>query len=387
MNTEPQKTQEEPVGGKIRRNLLNIGIFLVKVLLLIFAGPAVIRFFSPVIVGWIIAQIANPPVQFLEKKLHIVRRHSSLAIMAGTIFLIALAGYGAVRWLIREAAVLAGRLPQYYQAMTDGFERIGENLQGFVGRLSPETQKSITDITGNLSDYLGRIAGGLGGGTMEVAGNAALSIPNLLISFIFVLLFAYFFMAERERIHKIGRMLISENDRKHMGLIWRNLKTAVGGYFRAQFKIMGVVFILMLAGLLILRIDYAVLLALVISLLDFLPMLGTGTVLLPWAVYCALSGSLPRAAGLLILYGVTQFTRQMIQPKMVGDSVGIDTLTTLFLIFIGYRLNGIIGMVVAIPVGLILLQLYEAGAFENIIRNIKELLETISEWRRDQSSQ
>ena len=66
--------------------------------------------------------------------------------------------------------------------------------------------------------------------------------------------------------------------------------------------------------------------------------------------------------------------------------MGIDTLTTLFLIFIGYRIYGIIGMIIAIPVGLILIQLYEAGAFENVIRNFKELLEIVSEWRRDRSS-
>ncbi len=385
MNGNMQNNQEPPA-VKIRRNLLNIGFFLIKVLLLIFVGPPAVRFFMPVIAGWIIAQIANPLVQFLEKRLHIVRRHGSMGIMAGSIFLIVLACYGAVRWMIREAAGLIERLPLYYQAMMEGFGRIGENLERFAGRLSPETQANIENIVGTLSDSLSQIAGSLGGGTVEAAGNAAKNIPSLLISFIFILLFAYFFLAERERVQKIGRMLVSERDRKHLGMIWRNLKSAVGGYFRAQFKIMGVVFVLMLTGLLILRVDYAILLALVISVLDFLPMLGTGTVLLPWALYCALSGSLPRAAGLLILYGVTQFTRQLIQPKMVGDSVGIDTLTTLFLIFIGYRISGIIGMIVAIPVGLILIQLYDAGAFENVIRNFKELLETVSEWRRDRSS-
>ena len=384
--SENLRESQEPPGARIRRNLVNIGFFLVKVLLLVFEGPPAIRFFMPVIVGWIIAQIANPLVQFLEKRLHIVRRHSSMAIMAGSIFLIVLACYGAARWMVREFAALIKRLPQYYQAMMEGFGRIGENLEKFAGRLSPETQQNIESVMGSLSESLSRFAGSLGGGTVEAAGNAARNIPSLLISFIFVLLFAYFFIAERERIQKIGRILVSEEDRKHLRMIWSNLKSAVGGYFRAQFKIMGVVFILMLAGLLILRVDYAVLLALAISLLDFLPMLGTGTVLLPWALYCALSGGLPRAAGLLILYGVTQFTRQLIQPKMVGDSVGIDTLTTLFLIFIGYRIYGIIGMIIAIPVGLILIQLYEAGAFENVIRNFKELLETVSEWRRDRSS-
>ena len=112
-------------------------------------------------------------------------------------------------------------------------------------------------------------------------------------------------------------------------------------------------------------------------------MLGTGTALIPWAIFYALSDAMPRAAGLMILYAVTQVTRQLIQPKMVGDSVGIDTLTALFLLFIGYRVSGLLGMIVAVPAGLILIQFYEAGAFEHIIRNIRELKEFIDEYRSD----
>ena len=110
-------------------------------------------------------------------------------------------------------------------------------------------------------------------------------------------------------------------------------------------------------------------------------MLGTGTVLLPWAAFCALSDALPRAAGLLVLYGVSQLTRQLIQPKMVGDSIGVDTLTTLFLLFTGYRISGLLGMIIAVPAGLIVIQFYEAGAFEHVIQNVRELMETIGHWR------
>ena len=164
-------------------------------------------------------------------------------------------------------------------------------------------------------------------------------------------------------------------------MVWDNMKYAVGGYFRAQFKIMGVVALILAAGLLFLRIEYAVLWAALIALLDFLPMLGTRTVLLPWAAFCALSDALPRAAGLLVLYGVSQLTRQLIQPKMVGDSIGVDTLTTLFLLFTGYRISGLLGMIIAVPAGLIVIQFYEAGAFEHVIQNVRELMETIGHWR------
>ncbi|MBS6397270.1 MAG: sporulation integral membrane protein YtvI [Clostridiales bacterium] len=382
MSEEPVRRNEGELSGhRVWKNLLNIGIFIAQVLLLVLVGPAAVKFFLPVIVGWVIAQIANPPVRFLEKHLHIVRRHSSFGIIFGTIFLIALLLYNGVLWLWSESGRLIGKLPVYYEALVQGIDRIAENLQGFTSRMPLETRERIGESTEYFTSSLGKLVSGLGGGTVEAAGNAAKNIPSLLISFIFVLLFAYFFIAQRERISRIVRKVFSEEKVEQLVMIWSKVKQAVGGYFRAQFKIMGIVGVILAVGFLFMGIDYGILLAAVIALLDFLPMLGTGTVLLPWALFCALSDALPRAAGLLILYAVTQVTRQLIQPKMVGDSIGVDTLTTLFLLFIGYRLGGLLGMIVAVPVGLILIQFYEAGAFAHIVRNVKELSETIHDWR------
>lgn len=381
------KREGELTGRKIRKNLLNIGIFAAEVLLLIFAGPPLVRFFFPVIMGWVIAQMANPLVRFLEKHLHIVRKHSSFGIIFGAIFLIVLACYYAVTFLLRESGELIEHLPVYYQALVQGLNKIAENLRGISSKMPPDTRERIAELTEHFTASLGQIISSLGGGTVEAAGNAARNIPSLLISFLFVLLFAYFFIAQRERIHRVGIRIIPESTRQQLSMVWEKLKYAVGGYFRAQFKIMGIVGVLLAAGLLIMRIDYAILLAAVIALMDFLPMLGTGTVLLPWALFCALSDALPRAAGLLILYAVTQVTRQLIQPKMVGDSVGIDTLTTLFLLFIGYRLSGLLGMIIAVPAGLILIQLYEAGAFDHVLQNVRELRGIIHEWRSDDKRQ
>ncbi len=378
-----RNTEKDSCRRRVRKNLLNIGIFVGEVLFLLFAGPALVRFFLPVIVGWLIAQMANPLVRFLENHLHIVRKHSSFGIIFGAIFLIVVGCYYAVLWLYKELGMLMGRLPVYYQALVEGLDRIAENMQGIASRMPLDTREKIADFTEHFTAYLGQIISGLGGGTIEVAGNAARNIPSLLISFFFVLLFAYFFIAQRERIHRIGNLILPESAKTQLHMVWGKLKYAVGGYFRAQFKIMGVVGVILAVGFLVMRIDYAILLAALIALMDFLPMLGTGTALIPWAIFCALSDAMPRAAGLMVLYAVTQVTRQLIQPKMVGDSVGIDTLTALFLLFIGYRVSGLLGMIIAVPAGLILIQFYEAGAFEHIIRNVRELKEFIDEYRSD----
>ena len=377
----PRENQEESEYVRLRKNLLNIGIFAVEILLLVFAGPVLVRFFLPVIIGWLIAQLANPLVHFLEKRLHIIRKHSSFGVIFGAIFLIVAACYYAALWIWREAGELLKRLPAYYQALVQGLDRIAENLQSVAARMPLETREKIADFTDHFTDYLGQLVSSLGGGTVEAAGNAARNIPSLLISFIFSLLFAYFFIAQRDRVHRIVRHAVPEQTQDGLRMVWGNLKYAVGGYFRAQFKIMGVVGVILAAGFLFMQIDYAILLAALIALMDFLPMLGTGTALLPWALFCALSDAIPRAAGLLVLYVVTQLTRQLIQPKMVGDSIGVDTLTTLFLLFVGYRFSGLLGMIIAVPAGLIVLQFYEAGAFEHIIKNVRELMELIACWR------
>lgn len=380
MNEDSFKSKEgEKI--RIRKNLWNIGCFLVEVLFLILLGPKLFQFFLPVVIAWLLAQLANPLVQLLEKRLHIVRKHSSVGIVVGTILLIVLLCYYLFVWLFRETVQLLEKLPLYYGAFMEGVEIIGENLQGFAEKLPPDFYEGMSEFTSNFTDYLGQIVGSLGGGTVEIAGNAAKNIPSLLIQFIFILLFAYFFIAERERLQKIAKRVLPQSGRMYLQIIWKKMKAAVGGYFLAQFKIMGIVAVILVIGFLILRVDYAVFLAAIIAFLDFLPMLGTGTVLIPWAIFYILSGAWNKAVGFLVLYAITQITRQLIQPKMVGDSVGIDTMSTLFLMFIGYRISGILGMILAIPTGLILIQFYEAGAFDFLIQNVKELMETIHFWK------
>ena len=112
---------------------------------------------------------------------------------------------------------------------------------------------------------------------------------------------------------------------------------------------MGVVFLILLVGFAVLGIRFAVLLAFLPAFLDFLPFLGTGTVLLPWALFQFLAHDYRMTVGLLVIYAVSQTVRQLIQPKIVGDSMGVPPLPTLFLLFIGYKFGSVIGMIIAVP--------------------------------------
>lgn len=367
---------------KYVRDVVNILLFGLGAVLLFVLVPKLLVFFMPFVVGWLIAMIANPFVRFLEKKLKIVRKHSSMLIIILAIGLVILLGYFAVSRAVKELSGFVEILPEFYSSFVQDLEETGANLQGVSSRFPPSFRAGIAELTSSLTDYLENVIGAIGKPTVAAAGNMAKNIPGALIHVIFTILSAYFFIAERDRILEVGRERIPLSIRQKWTFVNGNFKRAVGGYFKAQFKIMGVVALILFVGFLILHINYAVLFALLIAFLDFLPFFGTGTALLPWALLKILSGDYQFAVGLIIIYLVSQLVRQLIQPKIVGDTIGLDPLSTLVFMFIGYKISSIFGMIIAVPIGMILLSLYKAGAFDEVIGAARELTEGLNGFRR-----
>ncbi|MBQ2836605.1 MAG: AI-2E family transporter, partial [Peptococcaceae bacterium] len=123
----------------------------------------------------------------------------------------------------------------------------------------------------------------------------------------------------------------------------------------------------------ILGIKRAWLIGLGIAVLDLLPVFGTGTVLIPWAVIKLFSGDWAVALGMLVIYVIALVVHQMLQPKLVGDAIGLNVFATLVYMYIGYKVQGVIGMMIAVPIGMVLESFYKAGAFDRLIWCVKEL--------------
>ena len=238
-------------------------------------------------------------------------------------------------------------------------------------------------IWGNtLSNYLSEVVAAIGAPTVEAAGSVARNIPNAFVMFVVTMLSAYFFIADRERIMGFVRQVMPKSVMQHCDRIYAQIKKLIGGYFAAQFKIMGIVALILFVGFLFLRVRYAILFAFLIAFLDFLPFFGTGTALIPWAVVLFLAGDYGTAIGLVIIYLVSQVVRQVIQPKIVGDSMGLDPLATLFFMYVGFKIKGIAGMILAVPAGVILIELFHAGVFLPLTDGIKEIITDINEYRK-----
>lgn len=367
---------------KYLKAVTNIVIAFIVLLFVFFLVPKLIWFFAPFFVGWIISVIASPMVRFFEEKLKIRRKAGSAFVIIIVIALVVFVLYLVGMKLTEEIVGLAEALPAIWVGLEAELAEIGEKLSVVYEKLPADARDSITDISGVIGDYFGSLMGNMGSPTIEAVGNVAKQLPNIVIAIIMALLSAYFFVADKENIYAWLRNHMPEEIQRKYGIIRKSLVKAVGGYFKAQLKIECWIYLLLVVGLSFLQVNYTLLIALGIAFLDLLPFFGTGTVMVPWAIIKVLSGDYKMAVWLLIIWGVGQLVRQIIQPKIVGDSVGMPPLPTLILLYLGYRVAGVIGMIVSVPIGLIVVTMYEEGVFDITRKSIKIIVDGINNFRK-----
>lgn len=368
---------------RIWRILLNIVIPVTKIVLVCTMVPWLLKFFMPFVIGWVIAMVANPLVKLLERRLNLVRKHSSVLIVVVVLTGVIGGLYFLTGRVIIEIRSLIVDLPEIYDAVRLEILRALDSLNRMMARMPQGIQDWFNQTNKNLGTFVGGLMQRIAFPTVTVAGNVARGIPAALVYSIVVILSSYFFIVEQDKLRAFAGKLMPKGMDSYMKLFQKDIKNLIGGYFLAQFRIMFVVAAVLAVGFAVLGVRYGLLLAVLIAILDFLPLFGTGTALFPWALVKLLSGETAFAVGLVLLYVLTQVVRQIIQPKIVGDSMGISPLMTLFFLYVGFKVHGLSGMILAVPVGLVGVKLYEYGAFDELIRQVKLLVQEINELRKE----
>lgn len=367
---------------KYNKALVNLAVAAAIFLAAVFLLPRAFVFFSPFVAGWIIALIAGPPVRFFEEKIKLKRKIGSAFVIIAVIAVVVLLIYFIGAQLVSQMAGLIRALPEMWAGMEADLEEIGSRLDVLLSKIPGDTKLKLGDLAELVEGYMGDFLEKLGSPTIAAAGNLAKSLPSIFIGLIMALLSAYFFVAERQQLNEWFRNHSPKSVQKRYKMIRHSLVRSVGGYVKAQLKIEVWMYLLLLVGLGVLGVNYFALIALGIAFLDFLPFLGTGTVLIPWAIIRFLTEDYKVMIGLLVIWGVGQLARQLIQPKIVGDSVGVPPLPTLFLLYIGYKVGGVAGMIIAVPLGLLLYSMYQEGAFDTTRDSILILVSGINRFRR-----
>lgn len=322
---------------------------------LLWAGAAVlaawvgIQYLLPIAIPFLLgaglALLAEPATRLLHKRLKLPRALAAgIGVTVTFLFcLLLLLLLGAL--LLRELAALAQVLPDLEQTARSGMGLLSTWLLEKISQLPPGVQtileRNITGIFsgGNaLLDELVKYLLGLTKALLTHVPQSALTLGTAIIS-------SYMISCRLPDLRVWWRDQFGRGTPLLQKL--RRVRRALGGWFLAQVKLSGVTWGLLSLGFLILGIPYALLWAVLVALVDALPVLGTGAVLIPWSMISFLEGNSPRALGLLGLYAVVALTRSVLEPRLVGRQLGLDPLLTLVCLYAGFQLWGIAGMIFA----------------------------------------
>ena len=311
----------------------------------------------PFLLGLALALSAEPMARFFRRKVGLPRRIASGISVSIAFCFLAVAGMLLFALVIRELRALASALPDLTSAARTGLTALEEKLvrfsAGLPGELGPTLAQSIAALFSGGNSFADKAVGYL----LGLAGTILSHIPRSFLGIGTAVISGYMISARLGRIRAWILMRIPREKWRAWLSCWKRIRTTAVRYLTAQAKLSSVTFGILLIGCWWLRLPRPLLTALLIALVDAFPVLGTGTVLLPWAVLTAVQGQTVRALGLAGLYATVCVTRSVLEPKLLGKHLGLDPLVTLIAMYAGFRLLGLGGMILAPMLAVTALQL------------------------------
>ncbi|MFX3623938.1 MAG: sporulation integral membrane protein YtvI [Ectobacillus sp.] len=367
----------------MNRNSLYMLLRLLFIVGAVWLGLYLIFYLSglvyPFIVALLIAYLINPIVNFLDGRLHFPR---ALAVFV-TLVLVFGAIVGLIILLVTETIaastylleILPEKFPKFTQYLQDIFVHnimpLYNELAIKFNRLGETQQHTITANIQNLGTDVAEKAKNLLTAILTGLTNFLSGLPTLVTVLIFILLATFFISNDW---HKMGirlKKILPNQVHGYSKTIIVDLRKALFGFVKAQFTLVSMTTVIVLVGLLILRVPYAITIALIAGVVDVLPYLGTGVVFVPWIIYVWFTGDTAFAIGLLILYIIVIVQRQIMEPKVLSSNIGLDPLPTLISLFVGFQLFGFLGLIAGPVILVLVTTLYKANVFRDLWRFVK----------------
>ncbi len=334
------------------KSLVRLVYALLIIVIILFALPKIIPCILPFFFAWIVSLIIKPMVRAMEKA-HINKRIAVIVSMLLVVSVLA----GVIYWL-------SGIIISEVKTVIEMFKDTKDGIPMFAWDLINSLPKSIREYAINLTEIIGEDALSVFMPALKSAlpklGGAAGKIPGAIVFLIVFVMATYFISYDGKGFKEELKKFIPREKIAYIRNIQESFFQACGGYIKAQLIIMSVVFCILLLGFVILDIELSLLLALGISIMDAIPVLGTGIALNPWAIVCLVQGNYVRAIGLFAIYAVVFLTRQFIEPKVLSDKLGIHPIITLISMYAGLKLIGVIGMILGPLTAIIIISLLKA---------------------------
>lgn len=309
----------------------------------------------PFILGFLVAWMLYRPTILLSRKLHIPQKLIVVLLTALFYLLTATVILFTGAQLISALKDLLPRLPEIYtEQLLPFLDGCIENIKKFVCQFAPSIADEIDTWAGNASASAMQAITSFSGSVVKSISGFATGMPMMIVRIVLTIVSTFFFSMDFERIIRFLKKLLPEKVEKAFHPIKEKIFRSLHIFLCSYCLIFLMTFAELSIGFLIMRIPYAIWIGLLVAVVDIMPVLGTGLVLLPWAGIAAVMNQIPMAIGMVLLYVIMTAIRNMIEPKLVGQQIGLHPLATLISMFVGMQLFGILGLF-AFPVTLSLL--------------------------------
>ncbi|MCI8870373.1 MAG: sporulation integral membrane protein YtvI [Lawsonibacter sp.] len=363
--------RQEPLTWRQRGQLwlrlgLRLGLSVLAVLLALRLLPPLLGLFAPFVCALVLAALLNSPVRWLQRRLGWSRRLLSLLTL---LLLFGLLG-GVLTLLVYAAGSELLSLTQNWEGLLEQLRSVAGQLEGMLWQLQslvpePVTQSALAIgdrlmlwLQGTASELLARAA--------DYLGSKAVGLPAFFLALVMFLMASYFLTADYPYLRTRAIQHMDEGVLSFLGQVRSAALVAFGGYLRAQLLLSAGVFFILLGGFLLTGQGYALLLALVLAVMDFIPIIGSGTVMVPWAVIALFTRDYSTAVSVMVIWGAVALFRQLAEPKFVGNQTGLSPILSLVSIYTGMRLAGVAGMILGPILTLVVLNLAGLGLFHGI---------------------
>ena len=346
-----------------KRNFIINVLYVITVSALIFVGIKYgLVWFMPFVIGFAVAFILKPLINFLSEKLHISRKPLSAiivllfyAVVVGLLILLGTRLFISLRELFLKLPTI------YATSIEPAVYNMFANIENLLGKLDPALVQDIEAITISFSDSLGSIISSMSSAVIGFIYSLFSSIPTFFITVILSIISSFFFTIDYTRITSFIVIQFSPKIRDILFDVKHYIVGTLFKFIKAYSILMSLTFLELCLGFFILRIENGVAIAAIIALLDILPILGTGGVLIPWVIIELIRGNVYLALGLATLYLLITVVRNILEPKIVGAQVGMHPLVMLICMFIGVKAFGFIGLFALPATAIIIKNLNDSG--------------------------
>ncbi|MBU8907150.1 sporulation integral membrane protein YtvI [Desertibacillus haloalkaliphilus] len=334
-------------------------LITITVILLIIAGYFILPVSLPILLALFTALILSPAVKALHVRTKLKRNIAVMIVFSLFVCFIGLSGYFITTKAVTQAIQLVEHLPTHINDINRAWLNFQRNLEHTYQDLPPEL---VYEINSQVTSTLNNLREEIGNRNLINDITAFVTrIPGYLVTFIVYLIALFLFLLELPRLKRQLFTFFTEKTADKVNFMASRLSFVTFGFFKAQFLVSIIIFIVTLIGLLIIAPEVALLMAFIIWLIDFIPIIGSIAILAPWAIFQFIAGNVAIGTQLLILAAILLIIRRTVEPKVMGQQIGLSPLATLIAMYIGLMLFGVMGFIIGPLIVIAFTSAREAG--------------------------